>query len=398
MHAINIKNIVKTDKAELARPEQDAAIESGFHKILNKNMKDGPFASEEGWNRERRLVSGSDGESLSGARDGGRRFFVGLRNLMRGEAWGNSGSGEEGVKKNVDIPLEGKNGEVFGTEKLPGNRSDGGRFISGLNILMGGKGSESSVIGQNKPENAVEENSVKISVQWRNGETSKIEDLSGLKISEQYGKNTELHKIVKGKESSPKLEGNGESNDMVNLQDILGVKHNQFSSNSDAGGGMEAFQLSDVRSWDSKNLVKRITDYLVQTGIKNLDSLEVVVDHEDLGKFKIDARRAGEKGLVNLKIEVETLEGRDFFQKNESLLNRQLISAGVNLQDLKIVESKDNVLLNSFLFKQENNQFVNLDNDINNKDERSGHKREDKHDESRYNNDEEFMNEEDGDA
>ena len=264
-------------------------------------------------------------------------------------------------------------------------RGKGRGLLMGLKNLVTRKTLE-------KPSGQDSEKAIKMSLQWRDGEISKTEGLP-----EGEGKHTEFHKIIKAEDRSSKT-GERESNNVINLQDVLGIKHNEFSGGGNSGDTVDVFQLGDIRGMDSKDVVKKITDYLIQNGIKNLDSLEVLVDHEDLGKFKIDARRVNTKGLIDLKIEAETLEGKDFFQKNEALLNRQLSNAGINLQDLKIVESKENVLLNSFFFKQENNQFANLENDVRDENHHSNQEGGEKNKKRYYANDKEHMNNEEDDA
>ena len=80
----------------------------------------------------------------------------------------------------------------------------------------------------------------------------------------------------------------------------------------------------------------------------------MIVDHEDLGRFKIDAQKADERGLIDLKIEVTSSEGRDFFRENETLLLKDLVRSGVNIQDLEIVDSREKILPGSFFLKEEN--------------------------------------------
>ena len=269
-------------------------------------------------------------------------------------------SGGQGRETSLFAGLKGlmigKNGEKGTSEEVPLSKEN--RLTAALKGLMGKK----ALKGPDEPS---VENGGKISLLWKNGEISKAED---------------------------------PNNNMVNLQDVLGIRQSEISSNGDSGDAIDLFQLSNVKGGDSKNLVRRITDYLIQNGIKNLDSLEVLVEHEDLGRFKIDARRVDAKNLIDLRIEVETREGRDFFHKHEGMLNRQLTNSGINLQDLKIVESKESVLLNSLFFKEDTNQFLRLDNNVRDQNNRSQQEGREKDKRQYYANDNEYMNEEEDNA
>ena len=189
-----------------------------------------------------------------------------------------------------------------------------------------------------------------------------------------------------------------ESKYTFGLQDILGIKNNETSGGAAFDDNLDILRLGDIKRVDTKNLVGRITDYLIHNGIKNLDFLEVIVEHEDLGKFKIDAQKTGMKGQVDLKIEVMSDEGRDFFRQNEALLAKDLARSGVNIQELKIVDSKENVLFSSFPLKEESS-ILNLGKDIQHEENnRENGNKENKKDERNYRSREDFINDEEGDA
>ena len=379
---MNIKDAIKSIEMKLAKSEPGEVPVEVFQKILSKNIKgEVPALKKEA------AIPPMDKERVKNSI---KMFMLGAKELpverVDGKQWVADLVGKNRLEKgNVENEL---NHSSIAIKEPPAQKKNKDHVFTGLKNLIGkSEWIKSSLSGEK------EDNDGKMFLKWNNGEIFKTEDVSGLKISDKYRKNTELNRIINREDWSPK-ERVIESNNMMNLQEVIGIKHNEFSSNSDNSDGMDVFQLSDIKNLYGKNLVKKITDYLVQNGIKNLDSLEVLVDHEDLGKFKIDARRVGLKGLIDLKIEVETLEGRDFFQKNESLLNKQLSSAGVKLQDLKIIDSKENILLNSFLLKQDGNQFVNLDNNVRDEDGYSQQERGDRNNQRRYLNDDEAMNKE----
>ena len=194
-------------------------------------------------------------------------------------------------------------------------------------------------------------------------------------------------------------ERGSESNRSIDLLNILGIKNNESSKNSDFSNSLGILKLDSAENINVKNIISQITDYLIQNGIKKMDFLEVIVDHEDLGRFKIDVQKAGGKGQIDMRIEVMSVEGKDFFQKNEALLAKNLARVGINIQDLKIIESKENILSSSFLSKNDN-MALNLEEDIpndknnRNRDRDEGHEKNERY----YRPRDQYMNEEENDA
>ena len=324
-------------------------------------------------------------------------------------------------------------------KKLPGLSNDGtGRSA----------GKKSSLLIKNFPffrtksehtpspvreENIHKKDGMKISLQWRDGKMVKNLEMpifgNGRGGESLKGDNNHIHgsmdKIngiggdfeksanqeappkklvgegkffVKKENSNMKnsTEGLPDNTHSIDLSDILGVKNNPNFGQTGSHDSFDMLMLENTKSTDTKSLVGRITDYLIQNGIKNLDFLEVVVDHQDLGKFKIDAQKVGNNGQVDLKIEVISTEGRDFFQQNEALLAKDLASAGVNVQDLKIIDSRENVLLSSFLSKDDNAGWFGEKGVQNEDNEYQQENRENKKDERRYRSKEELVSEEEG--
>ena len=399
-----------------------------FSNLLNENIQSDFLALERGARKELPGDDYQDALPMKGLSDFSKK--------LSGD--GNTGLLKELLFSKADIghspnPLENKNYFEHNHEKLLQRKNDG------LYRYSGGQGTDGQIANKD---------GIRISLKWKDG---KIVKNSENMVSKEYQgekflktnnniffknyndernnqsniKQDNLNKIASYEELLPKsrsnneffsynedglnvknsdksellklkkmAEGLSESSHDVDLQYILGIKNNEASSNSDFNDDLNILKLNDVKNIDAKNLIGRIKDYLIQNGIKNLDFLEVVVEHEDLGRFKIDAQKAGMKGQIDLKIEVMTAEGRDFFQKNESLLAKELSGAGVNIQEFKIVDSKENALLSSFSLKGEND-ISNLEKDVQREEKSSQHEnRKNKKDERYFRSKEERMNEE----
>ena len=284
-------------------------------------------------------------------------------------------------------------------------------------FLKGERGVSLKLVPQERPEG---HSGIRPSLLWQkaaNGKTSHESEVWALK-EQPEGKASEVAEVLVSKEQhrgkpynhvhsgtgqdSFKLKNyqdhSSESAQAISLQDILGVKSNEFSSDASLGNGLDILSLNDTKGLDTKGMVDKIVSYLIQNGIKNLDFLEVMVDHDELGRFKIDARKGDVGNQIDLKIEVLSPEARDFFQDNETALLKSLSRSGVNIQDLEIIDSKDNVLLSSFAMKDggelsELNKLLQNEKDHSQYD-RESHKKEERH----YRPEEEFVNEEENDA
>ena len=189
-------------------------------------------------------------------------------------------------------------------------------------------------------------------------------------------------------------EGGLESSQANNLHDILGIRNNGSSGNSEFAGGFE-LRIGELGSTDAKSLIGKIADYLIQNGIKNLDFLEVIVDHEELGKFKIDAQKTGINGQIDLKIEAMSSEAQDFFRDNESLLLKNLARSGININDFKIIDLKEGISPNLFFAEDASGES---DLEPKNDENHSPYDREGENEENGQNpSQEEFLDEEEND-
>ncbi len=95
----------------------------------------------------------------------------------------------------------------------------------------------------------------------------------------------------------------------------------------------KALDLTNVNN--SAEIVNKIVNYLEQSNIQNRENLEVAVKHETLGQFNVNVHRASKGEDVSIQILTNTEAGHDFFVKNESLLNKALVDAGVKVADLR---------------------------------------------------------------
>ena len=372
-------------------PEGASAGEAEFDELLNKEILKGASRQKRG--EPRALLDVSDG--ISGTSSSGKQSRGGELLAELVERKNQEGLSSENFRQIV--PQGGGRAEpsreqFWGMDALP-------RLIKKEN--RGGHPQE------NSPQVADKEG-MKISLLWKNGEIVKnretpiSKEQQGEKLFFNSRNNEEIARI--GGRNSGELLKSKHSQDMpasnheIILQDILSTKNNEMAGNSEFGHNLDILKLGDTKNVDTVGLVNKITDYLIQNGIKNLDFLEVIVDHEDLGKFKIDAQKIDTRGLIDMKVEVTSFEGREFFQENEALLLKDLARAGVNIQDFEIIDSKERILQNSFFIKEDNSPN-GTEKDLQNQkeyyqEEKEEHKRDER--ERRFH--KEFVNEEEQDA
>lgn len=105
------------------------------------------------------------------------------------------------------------------------------------------------------------------------------------------------------------------------------------SSIQTSGGDVKALDLSQVK--DPQQLLSEISNYIETSRISSGKELEVVVKHNDLGQFKINAQK-GQGDLIDLQIIANSDEAHSFFNKNEVNLLKTLTTQGVKVSDFKL--------------------------------------------------------------
>jgi len=101
--------------------------------------------------------------------------------------------------------------------------------------------------------------------------------------------------------------------------------------------------LSHIPSENGQALINKITNYIQQNNLANQDSVEMFVRHDDLGIFKIQAKRGEVGNTVDLTIATSTIKGNEFFAHHEAELLKGLNQSGIKISDFKIVTSSENI-------------------------------------------------------
>jgi hypothetical protein len=83
--------------------------------------------------------------------------------------------------------------------------------------------------------------------------------------------------------------------------------------------------------------MNQITDYIVQAKASKEPTVNMRVNHEQLGMIDITVNRvAAGSDAIAINIGTHSIDGKNFFQTNSKDLFSHLTSTGLNISDLKV--------------------------------------------------------------
>ena len=131
-----------------------------------------------------------------------------------------------------------------------------------------------------------------------------------------------------------------------------------FMSSSMKSAGLDSFEvinpntkvvdLSNIQASNKSELIQKITNYIEMSKLENSENLDVLVKHDELGNFRVNARKAGPGNQVDLQIQAATKEGQIFFAENEVEILKNLDKSGVKLAQFKLVTANTKSEMMSF--------------------------------------------------
>lgn len=138
----------------------------------------------------------------------------------------------------------------------------------------------------------------------------------------------------------------------VNSQQfILNMQQEQKANQTnETQAAPKVFDMNQVKTSDSSKIVDQITDYMVQAKASKEPTVNMRVNHEQLGMLDITVTKSG-VGNENIAINIgaHTADGKNFFQQNSKDLFSHMSSAGLNVTDMK-VETPSQTAKNEFDF------------------------------------------------
>jgi hypothetical protein len=140
---------------------------------------------------------------------------------------------------------------------------------------------------------------------------------------------------------------------MNSQQFILGLQTEQKTNlaNETQAAPVKTFDMSNIKSSQPTEIMNQITDYVVQAKAAKEPTVNMRVNHDELGMIDITVSRVGlaNADTIAINIGAHTADGKNFFQQNSKELFTHLSNAGMNVSDLK-VETPAQTAKNDFDF------------------------------------------------
>lgn len=151
-------------------------------------------------------------------------------------------------------------------------------------------------------------------------------------ISEKFDSNA-VEKITKSKEESSLS-----ADQLIDSSNIDPVtqkpKIELATAVTHSSSENKVVDLSHIQN--KEQLINEISKYIENSKIQNGKQIEVVVNHNELGQFKVNAQKSASGEMVDIKITTATKEASAFFNQHEVNLLKTLNSNGIKVADLKI--------------------------------------------------------------
>jgi hypothetical protein len=139
-----------------------------------------------------------------------------------------------------------------------------------------------------------------------------------------------------------------------------GTNSQQFILNAQAELGANAkvneaqapktFNMSHIKSENANQIMTQITDYIVQAKAAKEPTVNMRVNHEELGMIDITVNKLGAgQDAIAINIATHSVDGKNFFQTNSKELFAHLTGSGLNVSDVK-VETPSHTAKNEFDF------------------------------------------------
>ena len=113
---------------------------------------------------------------------------------------------------------------------------------------------------------------------------------------------------------------------------------------------IKTFNMSDIKTDNPNQIMTQITDYIVQAKAAKEPTVNMRVNHDQLGMIDITVNKlAAGQDSIAINIATHSVDGKNFFQANSKDLFSHLTSSGLNVSDLK-VETPPQTAKNDFDF------------------------------------------------
>lgn len=137
----------------------------------------------------------------------------------------------------------------------------------------------------------------------------------------------------------------------VNAQQfILGMQAEKSFQPSETQAAPKVFDMNNIKSSEPTEIMNQITDYVAQAKAAKEPTVNMRVNHDQLGMIDITVSKSGvNQDAIAVNIGTHSVDGKNFFQQNSKDLFSHLTTAGLNVSDLK-VETPSQTAKNDFDF------------------------------------------------
>lgn len=150
-------------------------------------------------------------------------------------------------------------------------------------------------------------------------------------------------------EIGAKESGTGSSS-MNSQQFILNAQADLGSNAQVNEAAPKTFNMSNIKSENANQIMNQITDYIVQAKAAKEPTVNMRVNHEELGMIDITVNKLGAgQDAIAINIATHSVDGKNFFQTNSKELFSHLTNSGLNVSDVK-VETPSQTAKNEFDF------------------------------------------------
>ena len=170
------------------------------------------------------------------------------------------------------------------------------------------------------------------------------------KAAGKAGTDTGLNSTQTVNELSSK-ESSTSGSSMNSQQFILNAQADLGANAKVNEAATKTFNMSNIKSENPNQIMTQISDYIVQAKAAKEPTVNMRVNHDELGIIDITVNKLGTAGqdAIAITIATHSVDGKNFFQTNSKDLFSHLTNTGLNVSDLK-VEMPNQTAKNDFDF------------------------------------------------
>ncbi len=132
----------------------------------------------------------------------------------------------------------------------------------------------------------------------------------------------------------------GTSGSSMNSQQFILSAQADLSSNAKVNehAVVKTFNMNNVKTDNPNQIMTQITDYIVQAKAAKEPTVNMRVNHEELGMIDITVQKNMMVGQDSIAVNIAThsADGKNFFQANSKDLFSHLTTSGLNISDIKV--------------------------------------------------------------